>query len=92
MRIIRTTPDSNGAYPALQRRDRPISAAGSAVWPESLDDATFNSYSAFVSLVIRRGYVAGYNVTQEAYDAWTPAPEPTVASDTDVLNALLGVS
>lgn len=35
-----------------------------------------NAYSGFVILEIRRGYVAGYEVNQEAYDAWTPAPEP----------------
>ena len=27
-------------------------------------------------LDIRRGYVSGYEANQEAYDAWTPAPEP----------------
>lgn len=76
MRIIRTTPDSNGAYPALQAWDKPLAPAGYAVWPGSLDDATFNAYSGFVILEIRRGYVASYTVNQEAYDAWTPAPEP----------------
>lgn len=76
MRIIRTTPDSNGAYPALQAWDKPLAPAGYAVWPDSLEDATFNAYSGFVSLVIRRGYVASYTVNQETYDAWTPAPEP----------------
>lgn len=76
MRIIRTTPDSNGAYPALQMWDKPIAPPGYAVWPDSLEDATFNAYSGFVILEIRRGYVASYTVNQEAYDAWTPTPEP----------------
>lgn len=76
MKIIRTTPDSNGAYPAPQAWDKPLAPAGYAVWPDSLEDATFNAYSGFVILEIRRGYVAGYEVNQEAYDAWTPAPEP----------------
>lgn len=76
MRIIRITPDSNGAYPALQAWGEPLAPPGYAVWPDSLDDATFNAYSGFVILEIRRGYVASYTVNQEAYDAWTPAPEP----------------
>lgn len=76
MRIIRTTPDSNGAYPALQMWGEPLAPPGYAVWPDSLEDATFNAYSGFVVLDIRRGYVSGYEANQEAYDAWTPAPEP----------------
>lgn len=92
MRIIRTTPDSNGAYPALQAWGEPLAPPGYAVWPDSLEDDTFNTHSGFVVLDIRRGYVASYTVNQEAYDAWTPAPEPTGASDTDVLKTLLGVS
>ena len=88
MRIIRNTPDSNGAYPPPQAWSGRV-PEGYAVWPDSLSTEEFEQHNGFVVLTIHRGWVAGYEINQEA---WEPAPEPEGVSDTDVLNTLLGVS
>ena len=87
MRIIRNTPDSNGAYPPPQAWTGRV-PEGYAVWPDSLSTEEFEQHNGF----IHRGWVAGYEINQEAWEAWEPAPEPEGVSDTDVLNTLLGVS
>ena len=92
MKIIKITPDSNGAYPAPQSWSESRVPEGYALWPDTLDTTDFETYNGFVILNILRGRVASYEVNQEAWEAWTPAPEPEGVSDTDVLNTLLGVS
>ena len=65
---------------------------GYAVWPDSLSTEEFEQHNGFVILKLARGRVVSYEVNTEAWEAWTPAPEPEGVSDTDVLNTLLGVS
>ena len=76
MKIIRTTPDANGAYPAPQPWAGLRIPDGYAIWPDSLDMADFEAYNGFVLLNVLRGRVASYDVNHEAWEAWTPAPEP----------------
>lgn len=76
MRIIRTTPDSNGAYPALQEWAGRFPPVGWAQWPDTLDTEDFDTYNGFVVLTIARGRVVSYEVNHEAWEMWTPAPEP----------------
>lgn len=75
MRIIRTTPDSNGAYPPPQVWSGRV-PEGYAVWPDSLGTEEFEQHNGFVILSILRGRVAGYEANTEAWEAWEPAPEP----------------
>ena len=94
MRIIRTTPDSNGAYPPPQVWSGRV-PEGYAVWPDSLGMEEFEAHNGFVILKLARGRVVSYEVNTEAWEAWKeslpPDPEP-VPTDTEVLNALLGVT
>ena len=87
MRIIRTTPDSNGAYPPPQvwsgRRPE-----GYAVWSDSLGSEEFEQHNGFVVLTVLRGRVASYEVNQEAWEAWTPAPEPEPSSGDAIYDEL----
>lgn len=76
MRIIRTTPDANGAYPALQYWLSGVIPEGYAQWPDSLNTEDFDTYNGFVVLTVARGRVVSYEVNTEAWEAWTPAPEP----------------
>lgn len=76
MRIIRTTPDANGAYPALQYWLSGVIPEGYAQWPDSLNTEDFDTYNGFVVLTIARGRVVSYEVNHEAWEMWTPAPEP----------------
>ena len=75
MRIIRTTADSNGAYPPPQVWSGRV-PEGYAVWPDSLSTEEFEQHNGFVVLTVLRGRVAGYEVNTEAWEAWEPAPEP----------------
>ena len=94
MRIIRTTADSNGAYPPPQVWSGRV-PEGYAVWPDSLGMEEFEAHNGFVILKLARGRVVSYEVNTEAWEAWKeslpPDPEP-VPTDTEVLNALLGVT
>lgn len=45
MKIIRTTPDSNGAYPAIQNWPGRAIPDGYAQWPDSLPTAVFEQYN-----------------------------------------------
>lgn len=76
MRIIRTTPDANGAYPALQYWPNGVIPEGYAQWPDSLNTEDFDTHNGFVVLTVARGRVVSYEVNTEAWEAWTPAPEP----------------
>lgn len=95
MLIITKTPASNGAYPALQDWSGLVAPAGYYRWPDGLDTAEFYQYNGFVTLTVVRGMVQSYEPNVEAWEAWKatlpPEPEPG-ASDTDVLNTLLGVT
>ena len=76
MRIIRTTPESNGAYPALQEWAGRFPPAGYAEWPDKLSTEDFDAHNGFVILKLARGCVVSYEINTEAWEAWTPAPEP----------------
>ena len=87
MRIIRTTPDSNGAYPPPQVWSGRV-PGGYAVWPDSLSTEEFEQHNGFVVLTVLRGRVASYEVNQEAWEAWTPAPEPEPSSGDAIYDEL----
>lgn len=87
MRIIRTTPDSNGAYPPPQAWTGRV-PEGYAVWPDSLSAEEFEQHNGFVVLTVLRGRVASYEVNQEAWEAWTPAPEPEPSSGDAIYDEL----
>ena len=101
MKLIRTTANPSGAYPAIQEGNFASIPDGMALWPEELDTADFYQYNGFVTLVTAQSeeitVATGYQPNVEAWEAWQaslppePAPEPE-ATDTDVLNTLLGVS
>lgn len=76
MKIIRITPDANGAYPALQYWQNGVIPDGYAQWPDSLSTEDFDTYNGFVILTVARGRVVSYEVNHEAWEMWTPAPEP----------------
>lgn len=76
MKIIRRTPNANGAYPPPQTWAEARIPDGYALWPDALDMADFETYNGFVILNILRGRVASYEVNHEAWEAWEPAPEP----------------
>ena len=88
MRIIRTTPESNGAYPALQEWAGRFPPAGWAQWPDTLDTEDFDAYNGFVTLTVARGRVVSYEVNHDAWEAWTPAPEPEPGGDDAIYDEL----
>lgn len=95
MKIIAKTPAANGAYPPIQDWGGLVAPEGYYKWPDTLDTAEFYQYNGFVTLTVVRGMVQSYDPNTEAWEAWKeslpPDPEPG-ASDTDVLNTLLGVT
>lgn len=95
MKIIAKTPAANGAYPPIQDWGGLVAPAGYYKWTDSLETDTFSQYNGFVTLTVVRGMVQSYEPNVEAWEAWKatlpPEPEPG-ASDTDVLNTLLGVT
>lgn len=101
MKLIRTTANPSGAYPPIQEGRFLSIPEGMAFWPDSLETTDFYQYNGFVTLVTAQSdagtVVTGYQPNVEAWEAWQaslppePAPEPE-ATDTDVLNTLLGVS
>lgn len=95
MLIIKKTPTENGAYPPLQDWSGLVAPEGYYKWPNTMDTAEFYQYNGFVTLTVVRGMVQSYDPNTEAWEAWKeslpPDPEPG-ASDTDVLNTLLGVT
>ena len=61
---------------------------GYAVWPDTLGTEEFEQHNGFVILSILRGRVAGYEVNQEAWEAWEPAPEPEPSSGDAIYDEL----
>ena len=95
MKYVRSTPNPSGAYPAPQSRPFP----GCLPLTES-QAATLVQYNGFVTITQEPDpEIEGSSVTVtpdlEAWEAWKaslpPEPEPE-ASDTEVLNTLLGVN
>ena len=80
MKTIRTTPDSNGAYPAIQNWPGRAIPDGYAQWPDSLPTAVFEQYNGIVTLTIQRRRVTACEPNTEAWQAWNESkpdePEP----------------
>lgn len=95
MKIIAKTPGSNGAYPPLQDWTGLVPPEGYYKISDGLDMSAFQAYNGFVTLTTARNVVMDYEPDTEAWEAWKaslpPEPEPE-ATDTEVINTLLGVS
>ena len=98
MYIIQKEAYSSGARPGLQEWDKPIIPEGYVFCPEKFYDIFYSTSPAgFVNIKVVCNTVTEMTVNQEALDAYIaslpepePEPEPQ-ASDTEVLNALLGI-
>lgn len=83
MKILRSTPDENGAYPALQDYSGIAPPSGFYWWPDSLETSTFQQYNGFIVPVVVRSMVKSYTANAEAWEAWKatlppdPGPEPS---------------
>ena len=95
MKYVRSTPNPSGAYPGPQSRPFP----GCLALTDSQAE-TLVQYNGFVTITQEPDEeIEGSSVTVtpnlEAWEAWKeslpPDPEPE-ASDTEVLNTLLGVN
>ena len=86
MYIIPQSPSASGAFPPLQHWGGLTPPAGFDVWPEELEQGTFQQYNGFVVLTVVRGVVSSYEPNTEAWEAWKatlpPQPEPGPAGDT----------
>lgn len=94
MKIIKDTPYENGAYPAIQSWASKIAPKGYYIWLDGLDTAKFYEYNGFVILNVMNNHVLSYEPNTEAWEAWkSTLPEPTAkpATDTEILNILLGL-
>ena len=87
MYIIPQSPSASGAFPPIQHWDGLTPPAGFDVWPDELEQDTFQQYNGFVVLTVVRGVVSSYAPNTEAWKAWKatlppqPQPEPEPASD-----------
>lgn len=99
MEIINITPNESGSYPPIQSWGMDELPDGYAVWPDELDTSNFYRYNGFVVLIVEPmdgvDTVIKYEPNVEAWEAWKaslpPDPEPE-ATDTEVLNTILGVT
>lgn len=87
MLIIPQSPGINGAYPPIQQWPGLTPPDGYDVWPDGLEQDTFQQYNGFVILTVVRGVVSSCQPNTEAWEAWQaehppdPKPEPTPAGD-----------
>ena len=90
MRIVRTTPDSNGAYPALQSWPGRAIPDGYAQWPDSLPTTIFEQYNGIVTLTIQRRRVTDCEPNMEAWQEWNESkPDEPEPGDLEAENAKL---
>ena len=73
MQIIRETPNAAGGYPPIQPWPGLTPPDGYDVWPDELEQDTFQQYNGFVVLTVVRGTVASYQPNTEAWEAWQAA-------------------
>lgn len=73
MLIIPQSPSASGAYPPIQHWDGLTPPDGYDVWPEELEQDTFQQYNGFVILTVVRGTVASCAPNQPAFEAWQAA-------------------
>ena len=85
MYIIPQSPSASGAYPPIQPWPGLTPPDGYDVWPDALEQDTFQQYNGFVILTVVRGTVASYQPNTEAWEAWKatlpPQPEPEPVFD-----------
>lgn len=70
MYIIPQSPSASGAFPPLQQWGGLTPPAGFDVWPDELEQDTFQQYNGFVVLTVVRGVVSSYQPNQPAFEAW----------------------
>ena len=70
MLIIPQSPSQNGSYPPIQTWPGLTPPDGYDVWPDELEQDTFQQYNGFVVLTVVRGTVASYQPNTEAWEAW----------------------
>ena len=100
MAIISITANFSGAYPPIQSWPTATPPEGYAVWPDELDTKDFYAYNGFVTLTVENvsgsDTVTKYEPNVEAWEAWKatlpPDPPEPEATDTEVLNTILGVT
>lgn len=98
MYIIKKNPYVNGSRPPIQTWSYETPPEGYAICPEEFWAVFYSTTPAgFVNITIENDVVTSMEVNREALDAYLaslpepepiPDPEPT---DTEILNALLGV-
>lgn len=95
MNIIQLTATEAGYRPPIQPWDGATPPSGYAAVSTDCDTSAMQTHKGHVDLTIEGGVVVGITGNDEAYQAYLDSlpppvePEPT---DTDVLNALLGVT
>lgn len=81
MLIIPQNPSQNGSYPPIQQWPGLTPPKGYDVWPNELEQDTYQRYNGFVILTVVRGMVSSYQPNTEAWERWKashpPEPEPT---------------
>ena len=70
MYIIPHSPSASGAFPPLQHWGGLTPPAGFDVWPDELEQDTFQQYNGFVILTVVRGTVSSYQPNTEAWESW----------------------
>ena len=70
MYIIPQSPSASGAFPPLQHWGGLTPPAGFDIWPDELEQDTFQQYNGFVILTVVRGTVASYQPNTEAWGAF----------------------
>ena len=70
MYIIPQSPSASGAYPPIQHWGGLTPPAGFDVWPDALEQDTFQQYNGFVVLTVVRGTVSSYQPNTEAWESW----------------------
>jgi hypothetical protein len=102
MKIIRTTPNPGGAYPAPQSWSGAEAPEGCAELSDDLDMTGFYEHNGFVTLEIEKGlrvederepngervidYVTGYTPDIEAWEAWKASLPPEMETDKDYVS------
>lgn len=91
MILITAQPTTAGQY-CLCRSSSAGIPEGFLWWPDNLDRTTFDQYEGFIKLTTARRTVDSYEANVEAYEAWKASQTPPAPTDTEILDALLGVS
>ena len=81
MYIIPQSPSASGAFPPLQHWGGLTPPAGFDVWPDELEQDTFQQYNGFVVLTVVRGTVASYQPNTEAWEAFQQRALPGLKAD-----------